>query len=67
MSYTHGFFKMFSTLLEREWTNYKRNPMKIARLAINYLLMSAMIGFIFFNSVSSPDDIIAAGDSSLPT
>lgn len=64
MNYTHGFVQMFSTLLQREWTNYKRNPMKITRLLINYLIMSAMICLVFFSSISSTDDIISAGDIS---
>ena len=57
---------MFSTLLGREWTNYKRNPMKITRLVINYLIMAAMICMIFLNSVSSTADIDAAGRSVIP-
>lgn len=67
MQLTHGFWRMFSTLFGREWVNYKRNPMKITRLIINYIIMAGMICLVFFNSVSTTAEIEAVAASSPPS
>jgi len=43
---------MFAMLLSREWTIFKRNPMKGARMIGNSLFSILLVGLIFINAVS---------------
>jgi hypothetical protein len=43
---------MFITLLSREWTIFKRNPMKGVRVIANSLFSVLMVGLVFVSGIS---------------
>jgi len=51
MKTVRSFLFMFAMLIGREWTIYKRNPMKGMRTIGNAVLSIVMIGLIFLNAV----------------
>jgi hypothetical protein len=55
-----SFWRMFKLLLQREWANYIRNPMKFFGMIGNTLIMLIIVGVFFLDSVPSPQDIAVA-------
>ncbi len=51
MKTVRSFLFMFAMLIGREWTIYKRNPMKGVRTIGNAILSIVMVGLIFLNAV----------------
>lgn len=51
-------------LLWREWTNYKRNPMKFGGMIGNALIMVIILGLFFLDSIPAASELVLA--SSLP-
>lgn len=51
MQTMRSFLFMFTMLMGREWTIFKRNPMKGMRTVGNAVLSFVMVGLIFLNGV----------------
>ena len=43
---------MFVMLMKREWTIFKRNPMKGVRVIANSLFSVLMVGLVFVSGIS---------------
>lgn len=55
---------MFTLLLQREWMNYLRNPMKFFGMIGNSLIMLIIVGVFFIDSIPSVGDIASAAQAS---
>jgi len=52
LGFVRSFLFMFGMLIGREWTVFKRNPMKGARIIGNSIFSIILVGLIFISAIS---------------